>query len=87
LKDSISGKQINRPQRGSTDAKLRPFENAYWEQNQKVLDTFMQMEKDKLEVEKSRLKMQKALLAAYLLYEGNWKKHEENRRMEDKAKT
>lgn len=47
----------------------------------------MQMEKDKLEVEKSRLKMQKALLLAYLLHEGNWKKHEENRGMEDKAKT
>jgi hypothetical protein len=33
------------------------------------------MEKEKLEVEKSRLKMQEALLAAYLLHEGNWKEH------------
>jgi hypothetical protein len=77
-KDSVSGQQINRSQGDSTNEKLKPFEKAYLEQNQKALDTFMQMEKEKLEVEKSRLKMQEALLATYLLHEGNRKKHKKD---------
>ena len=39
-KDSLFGQQINRLQGFSTDAKLKPFEKAYLEQNQKVLDTW-----------------------------------------------
>jgi hypothetical protein len=78
-KDSISRQQINTSQGDSTNEKLKPFEKAYLEQNQKALNTFMQMEKEKLEVEKSRLKMQEALLAAYLLHEGNRKKHKEDK--------
>ena len=47
------------------------------EQNQKALDTSMQTEKDKLELEKSKLKIQEALLAKYLVQESNQKKHED----------
>jgi hypothetical protein len=42
-----------------------------------MLDTFMQMERDKLELEKSRLKMQEVLLATYMVHEGNQKKHDD----------
>jgi hypothetical protein len=65
-----NGQQINRPQVDFIDAELKPFEKANLH-NQKALDTLMQMEKDILEVDKSRLKMQEAFLAAYLLHEGN----------------
>jgi hypothetical protein len=75
--NSVSGQQINRPKGDYTDAKLKLLKKACLEQNQKALDTSMQIEKDKLELEKSKLKMQEALLAEYLVQESNQKKHED----------